>query len=147
MACCRLERDRPDLPRRNCDLDRRWDILHYLLSATRRGEPAAADRAIDQAFDGTWVVADHVRAGQGAPVRHLPPTAVAEVVAALEPMSEETLRARHHPAALQAASVYKFRADRADDAEWRWTADTFHALREFFRAAARTGDAVLTVRD
>src|SRR5262249_2491767 len=58
-ACCRLAGLHPDLRMRNCYLDRRWDVLHYLLSASRRGEPAtAADLAIDRAFDAGELVAE-----------------------------------------------------------------------------------------
>ena len=104
---------RPGLEKRNCCLDRNRDILHYLLSATRRDEPSSdADRAIDRAFDAGEVIAEHVRAGQGALVRYLPPTVVADVAEVVSEMSHATLLTYYHPVRMEAAHVYKFWADR-----------------------------------
>ena len=48
---------------------------------------------------------------------------------------------------MEAAAVYKFRADRADEAEWMRIVQTFGEFQKFFLVAADVGDAVIVVRD
>ena len=146
--CCRLVGIWPDLRTRNCLLDREWDVLHYLLSATHRGEPAAAsDIAIDRAFDAGDLIADHVRGSQGVPVRYLSPAAVRDVAAVVGPLNEADLSRHYDPPRLESAAVYKFWADRADAAQWDQIVHYFDAFRTFFVRAADRGDAVITCVD
>src|SRR5688572_20770160 len=148
VACCHLAASHPQLHKRNCDLDRRWDVLHYLLSATRRGEPATEeDIAVDRAFGAGELIADHVRGVQGVPVRYLPPAAVSQLAAVVGPLGADGLKRHYDPARLEAAAVYKFFADRADEAEWKRIAGFFGAFRKFFVDAARTGDAAIACQD
>ena len=62
-------------------------------------------------------------------------------------MSHASLIAHYHPARMEAAAVYKFRADRADEAEWMRIVQTFGEFQKFFLVAADVGDAVIVVRD
>ncbi len=147
-CCCQLACQHPDLYTQNCVLDRRWDKLHYLLSASRRDEPTtSADLAMDRAFHAGELIAEHVRACQGAPVRYLSPTDVREVAATIGPMSHDSLAEHYHPARMEAAGVYKFWADRADEAEWRWIASSFDEFRSFFLSAAVASHGVIVVLD
>src|SRR5262249_60104895 len=74
---CDLTKQYPGLDRWNFDLDRSWDELHYLLSATRRGEKAAEeDTLLDKAVRGSGKIADHVRAPQGIHVTYVTPSEV-----------------------------------------------------------------------
>jgi len=146
--CCRLAGRHPELYTRNCYLDRRWDKLHYLLSATRRNEPAAsADLAVDRAFNTGELIAEHARAVQGAPVRYLSPSGVRDIAAAIGPISHISSAAHYQLARMEAARVYKFSADRADEAEWRWIAKSFDEFRNFFLSAADADDGVIVVLD
>ena len=146
--CCWLAGRHPELFARNCDLDRGWDELHYLLSATRRDEPVKpSDQALNRAFDTGELVAEHARGGQGVPIRFLSPAAVRDVAEAVRPMSHASLIAHYYPARMEAAAVYKFRADRADEAEWMRIVQTFGEFQKFFLVAADVGDAVIVVRD
>ena len=145
--CCRLVGVHPDFRTRNCFLDRDWDVLHYLLSATRRNEPATAnDLVIDRAFRAGELIADHVQGGQEVPVRYLSPAAVSEIAAVLEPLDREAL-ARHYDPARMDDEVYKFSAEDADEVGWERIVGYFTAFRSFFLAAAGAGDAVIVCKD
>ena len=116
-----------------------------LLSATRRGEPAApSDHALDRDFNTGELVAEHASGGQGVPVRFLSPAAVRGVAEAVGPISHDSLIAHYHPARMEAAAVSKFLADRADEAEWMRIVQAFDEFQTFFLVAA---DAVIVVRD
>lgn len=146
--CCELAGRYPDLRFRNAYLDRCWDKLHYLLSATRRGGPATpADRVIDRAFGSGELIADHAQAVQGEPVRYLSPAAVREIARLLESMDRNALTVHYRPARMEAAGVYKFQADRAGDVEWRWIVESFEELRRFFMATAEVGYGVIVCLD
>lgn len=146
--CCRLVAQYPELPFRRCNLGRRWDKVHYLLSATRRGEPGTdADLAIDRAFGAGELIADHVRATQGIPVRYLPPAVVREIAQLIEPIDHNVLAAQYDPERMEAAGVYKLSAEQADEAEWRWIVASFEDLRQFLLAAAAAGDGAIVCLD
>jgi hypothetical protein len=143
-----LLEQQPGLEARNCDLERRWDELHYVLSAHRRGEPGTAtDALLDVAVRGESLIAKHVRSGQGVPVRHTPPERVAEIARVLAPMTWASLERHCVPDRMEAARVYKFFADRADEREWIWLRESFDRFRAFYLAAAEHGDAVLVCTD
>jgi hypothetical protein len=145
---CDLAARYPSLGTLSCDLDRRWDILHDLLSATRRGEPASPrDHAIDRAFNAGELISEYARAGQGVPVRYLDRESARQVAAAVGPLRHADLRTHFEPRRMEANGVYKFWADRMDDAEWRRVESYFDAFRAFFLAIAAAGSAVVIVRD
>jgi hypothetical protein len=146
--CCQLATLHPDLRARNCDLDRRWDQLHYLLSATRRGEQASqADRTIDCAFEDGETIAERAIAGQGVPVRYLTHETVRTIAALVEQIDHAALARYYDPKRMEAEGVYKFYADRADATEWHWITKTFDRFRQFFVETASRGDAVIVVQD
>jgi hypothetical protein len=64
-----LANQRPGLAARNCSLGRRWDQLHYLLSANRRGDSADSSAALfDSALRGRPLTG--VFPGQGIPTAY-----------------------------------------------------------------------------
>jgi hypothetical protein len=142
--CCELIRRHPGLDRRTCYLERYWDILHYLLSPKRRGAPDTEEgKALDSAVVGDSEIADHVRAGQGVPLRHVAPDKVELAAVVLEPMTADRLREHYNPARMEALGVYKFWADRADESKWRHITEYFAAFRTLYLDAARHGEGVL----
>lgn len=134
----------PGLEKRNCDLDRCWDELHYVLSAHRREEPGSEiDALLDAAVRGESLIAEHVCSGQGVPLRYTPPERVAEIARVLTPMTWASLERHCIPERMEAANVYKFFADRADEQEWAWLREAFERFRAFYLSAAEHGEAVL----
>jgi hypothetical protein len=146
--CCDLAGKHPDLHMKHCYLDRYWDKLHYLLSATRRGETITPDDlAIDRAFNAGSLVSEHALAGQGVPVRYLTPLEVRAVAAVVGPMTHAALAAHFQPVRMEHSGVYKFHAAHADEHEWPWIIDFFDRFRDFFRNAAEEDLIVIIVRD
>ena len=137
----------PGLEGRNCFLDSRWDLMHYLLCAQRRDEPGdGRDVILGHALLGADGIAEHVRGSQGVPVKLVPAAEVALAADLLESMSVETLGRHYDPVKIRAAGVYKFWADRAD-VMWEDIAGRFSRFRAFYLAAARHGDDVLVCLD
>ena len=137
----------PGLEGRNCFLDSRWDLMHFLHCAHRREEPGdERDVTLGHAVLGTDGIADHVRGAQGVPVKHVPATEVALAADLLGPMSAETLGRHYDPVKIEAAGVYKFWTDRADEV-WADISRRFEEFRAFYVDAARHGDGVLVCLD
>jgi hypothetical protein len=130
----------PGMERWNFDLDRSWDELHYLLSATRRAEPAGEeDRLLDKAVRGVnGELADHVC--------YVTPGEVELIGLVLEPMSSESLRVHYVPEKMEQRNVYKFWADRAEEFSLS-AARHFDGFRAFYLDAARRGDGVIVCLD
>jgi hypothetical protein len=121
---------------RHLDLDKTWHLIHFLLNG--------------DAWQGAWPLFGAVLGGTEVsdedvgygPARYLRPAEVAEVAAALDPITPEVLWSRFDAAAAESAEIYPVPwAGGADDQEYV-TAYYAH-LRAFFATAARAGDAVL----
>jgi Domain of unknown function (DUF1877) len=146
--CCRLAAQWPDLYQRNCYLDRWWDKLHFLLSARRRGQaPQPGDDVVDQAFNAGGIIAEHVRAGQGAPIRYLEPAIVTAIASRVSPWRFEDVAVHYDAARMEAAAVYKHHAPCDEAREFIWLAECFTLFQSFFRAASAKGEAVLACKD
>jgi hypothetical protein len=137
----------PDLPTRHLSLFRTWDKLDYLLSAERREQPATAtDRLLCRAVRGGDVIADHVRAGQGAPLRYLPPSEVREVARVLERFTERDRRVHLEPEVMESVGIDKFRCETAEE-DWPGLVEKFWALRSFYLRVAEYDEGVLFLLD
>jgi hypothetical protein len=145
---CRLASHHPGLAGRNCYLGRRWDCLHYLLSAKRRGgKETEDDRVLDRAILGEHVIAEHVHAPQGVPVKYVSPDTDELAASLLEPITADTLRTHCQPAQMAARAVYKVTADEKNESDGRYDADAFVAFRAFYLDAARHRDGVIVCLD
>ena len=145
--CCQLAAQYPELHARNCYLGRRWDQLHYLLSATRRGEQfSQVDQAMDCAFGDGEILAEQATASQGVPVRFLTPATARAIAAIVEQINHAALARHYDPGRMEAAAVYKLFANRADT-EWCWITQAFDDFCGFFVEASRRGDTVIMVQD
>lgn len=118
------------------DLDKAWHGLHYLLTGTTYEVRGDAGPAI---IGGDPIGPD---LGMG-PARLLMPDAVRAVAAGLDAIDEATLRARFDPAAMSEAEIYPHIWDDGDDEFDGYLLPNFTRLRDFYRDAAASGDAVL----
>jgi len=145
---CEMAKQYPGIEQWNFALDRSWDELHYLLSATRRGERATdEDALLDKALRGSREIADHVRTSQGLHVRYVTPSEVKQIGTVLEPMHSESLRAHYAPEKMEQCAIYKFWADRAGTFESLSLHDYFYGFRAFYLDAARRGDGIFVCLD
>jgi hypothetical protein len=124
-----LARQHPGLEKRNCYLDRWWDKLHFLLSAKRRGYAgSAADELLDKAIHGGDLIAEHVRAPQGVPVRFVTTAEVNAIAELLRPLTSNQLRVHYSPSDMEVAGMYKFVAGR-EEQDWECIPQYFEAKR------------------
>lgn len=124
------DRTEPDL-----DVDKAWHGIHFLLAGNAWETTAGAGEAV---LGGEPVGED---AGYG-PARLLGPEQVRTVAAALTPITVDTLRSRYDGPALEDAEVYPQIWDEEDVFD-TYLAPNFTRLRDFYRAAADAGQAVL----
>jgi hypothetical protein len=145
---CELAQQHPDLMKRNCYLEKWWDKLHYLLSPNRRQNPGTGEgMLLDKAVLGDREIAEHVRGSQGAPVKYVAAPEVERIACLLRPMTSEILRVNYAPEKMEAAGVYKFWADRANESQWDAIASYFEHFRNFYLDAAKHHEGVIVVLD
>jgi hypothetical protein len=136
----------PGLNERNCFLDSRWDVLHYLLSASRREEPASElDTLFEHALFGAAPIAEHVCGAQGAPIKYVEPEEVARIAMRLELMSPSEIERHYDPQKMEEAGVYKFAGER--EGEWLDIKNRFNDFRSFYMQAARHSEGVIACLD
>jgi hypothetical protein len=120
------------------DLEMAWHGVHWLLTGTAEEVGEGAGAAV---LGGEPVGYDF---GLGPP-RLLMPDAVREIAAALDALPVRVLRARYDPVAMTAAEIYPncWEGDQAGREFDGYLRPAFIALRDFYRAAADDGHAVL----
>ena len=142
-----LEQAHPGLKQRYYTLDRCWDMLHFLLSAERRGEPSLPlDDLFTIAVRGGALLAPHIRGGQGHPIRFVSAAQTRALAARLPEVSQIDLRRHFSPERVEAEAVYKWSATNVTDSNWPMLWDYFEGLRDFYREVAAHGEAVLVIQ-
>jgi hypothetical protein len=91
------------------------------------------------------LIAAHVRAPQGAPVRYVVPTDVKAIARLLEPMSVEGLRQHFVPHRLEADGAYGFRADWPD--QWQHICEYFEGFRSFYWTTVVRDEGIIVCLD
>ncbi|REJ86265.1 MAG: DUF1877 family protein [Acidobacteria bacterium] len=123
-------------PSRYLDIDKSWHLIHFLLNR--------------ETWEGEWplsaVVFGGVELGEEdmgyGPARYLRPEEVGEVASALSAIPASDLLERWNSSAIAAAEIYPgFWAGGSDDREY--IRSNYESLREFFRAAALSGEAMI----
>ncbi|RKG93859.1 DUF1877 family protein [Corallococcus terminator] len=141
-------RTRPDLGGLNTTLDRHWDRLHFVLSAERRDESGTdEDPLIKLAIRGEDEIAEHVRGGQGVPLRYTRPETVGRIAHMLDGVRFESLRRHFTAVAMDEGSVYKHPHPAQLDDDWHALQEYFERFRVFYGSAAKHADGVLVHRD
>jgi hypothetical protein len=146
QAASELLKQYPGLETRNCYLGRRWDELHFLLSANRREEPGTCDDVLlDKAVRGGKL--GELKATQGMIIGYVSSFEVNRVACLLEPMTPADLRSRYVPEKLTAKKVYKFQTTRADESDWKYAEVTFKSFRAFYLETAAAKEGALAILD
>lgn len=144
---------------RHADLGTDFDMLHYLLSATRRAgkrqrltdtTDVAFDDLVAQAIQDGTVLHPDLKCVQGHPVRIIAPETVADLAGCLEALAFADLRPRFDPVQMTARHVYKIHPNTED-----WYVahrlgeleKLFAEFRSFFMEARRRGEAILVFVD
>lgn len=138
----KLVRAAPGLDARNCTLDRYYDKIEYLISPARRNSKSKEFDLGAQTIQGTVVLAEHLRSGQGFLLRYNDPVAVLVMAEMLSSISHEELRRNYDPTKMAEAAVYKSSAD-APEEEWTWICEFFDDFSNFYRSVAEHEEGVL----
>jgi hypothetical protein len=118
------------------DLDKTWHGIHFLLT----GEAWSGAPPLDFIVSGGREVGDEEDVGYG-PARAFSSAQVAQVAAALDPITPETLRERFDGERMMRAEIYPEIWDRdpADDDTLGYLVEYFELLKPFIADAARRG--------
>jgi Domain of unknown function (DUF1877) len=117
-------------------LDKAWHGLHYLLCGAPDPAPGPLGQAV---FGGSEIGEDQ---GYG-PARYFSPAQVAEIAGALQaPGLEGELRARFDGPAMTQLGIYPGGWE-TDDGDW--LIEAFRTLRDFYAAARKAEQAVVTL--
>jgi hypothetical protein len=133
MGCQPGSRDAALLPRRQCDLDKAWEAIHFVLTGGLEQRPDPLGFLF-----GGQAVGDDLGLG---PARALHPADVKASGAALESISEAEFRGRFFHRALLKESIYAIGDDETRDLEY--VAGRYHTLRAFVIEAARRVEGVI----
>jgi hypothetical protein len=126
----------PGTPGHSVSIDKAWHGLHYLLCGKLEPAPGALGQAV---FGGAEIGEDQ---GYG-PARYFSPAQVAEIAAALQsPSLERELHARFDGAAMTQLGIYPGVWE-PDDRDW--LIEAFHTVRDFYAAASKAEQAVVTL--
>ncbi len=140
-----MNRSHPGIEDRLQTLDRRFDMLHFLLSEERRrGELDAAD-AGSKAILGANGLPGHLLGGQGHPIRYSPPAEVDAIAVWLAGHAVEDLRSAYDPGAMREQAVYKISQAGEDARTLDLIIEGFHGLRSLYAGAAAHGEGVLAI--
>lgn len=117
---------------RHMDFDKSWHGLHYVLTGTAwEGEPP-----LDFLVHSGQQIGD-VEIGYG-PARAFVHADIAAIHAALEALSNETLKARYNPAEMDSLDIYPTIWARDGDEGWDYIAEYLDRFRVFLREAVQS---------
>lgn len=140
-----LNKEHPGLSQRVYTLDRWYDKLHYLLSAKRRRSEVDREEWASKAILGAKALPDHLRGGQGHPIRYSPYADVRAIVSNLELVTIEDLHKVYNPVAMEEQGVYKNNPDDNDGKQWQFICSYFEAWKAFYLEVAECRAGVLVV--
>lgn len=131
-----LVRRYPGLESRNCELDRRWDILHYLLSESRRRGEFGTDVGTQAIYGGPSINerCEHVS--------WTPPHDVFNIAAWLERLTPVQLRRLYDPQQMAGQHLYKYHVEDAE-AIWPFICADLAGLQRLYSAAAEHEEGIL----
>ena len=126
----------PGTPGHSVSLDKAWHGLHYLLCGKLEPAPGPLGQAV---FGGSGIGEDR---GYG-PARYFAPTQVAEIAGALQsPGLEPEVHRRFDGEAMTQLGIYPGVWE-TDDHDW--LIEAFRTLRDFYAAASKAEQAVVTL--
>lgn len=119
------------------DVDKAWHGIHFLLTGTAW----EGDEPLDFIAKGGQPIGDE-DVGYG-PARGYTPEQVGRLATTLAALSDEQLRGRYNPRAMEAAEIYPNIWKREGDEGLEYLLGYFHELRDFIAAGAAAGEALI----
>lgn len=106
MRC--LVEEHPWIEERNLNLGRNWDVLHFLISAKRRGEISNGYIDwTDRGINGGDELHKEIKTGIGTSIKYLPPSEVSYISSELSNIPMESLTLNWHPDKMKESDVYR----------------------------------------
>ncbi len=140
----KLTEDVAGIEARSVELGRRWDILHYLLSPTRRtGKADEAYFWIDKATLGGDILGENVLCSSGQPIRYIDPVSVLEISNRLSAIPTNTLIVNWDPQRMAAAGVETITGEEPLE-DLAWAEVDLNNLKEFYWKVSTHDEGVLT---
>jgi hypothetical protein len=152
----RIKMAHPGIELRSCTLDRRWDMLHYLLSEQRRTEAFQLGSGTfrpnddDNGSRAVWGEKDihaNAIATQGFPLRYASGPCAAATARWLNALTRDDLQSRYDPEAMDAQGVYKLYQDSVYERLFEDLWECFEKLKSFYQAIAQHHEGALIVLD
>jgi hypothetical protein len=125
---------------------RSWDIVHYLLSAKRRGEEVAGehDDLIARAVLGGDALTAKVQEDQQFEiVRYMPPAEVHLAAEILSQVTEDQMRQHYDLDYMNQIHVYKIWSHSSGEMGFREHCEAFEEWRDFYSVAAAHDEGVI----
>lgn len=119
---------------------RRWDLLHFLLSAERRGEPTNDPDWAYRAIHGGEILHPEVQSGIGITIKYLNPDETYDIWERLNNIDTDEIAANWSRTGMEKAGVYKWNQMRESD----WLED-FHRFRDFYLEAVIHDEGVIVI--
>jgi hypothetical protein len=139
--------EHPGIEDRKLELDRRWDMLHYLLSEKRRKNFRYDEKdLIDLAIHGGDKLGDAFVLPQGVPITFLRPDEVKEISKHLGEIPLDSLLEHWNPPLMREAGVYKIRGDE-DEHRLEYLLEDFENMKDFYLWTAIYDEAVVVFCD
>lgn len=141
----RVREANPDITSRTVETERRWDMLHYLLSDSRRRcLPEDQSDIATRAIAGGPVIDERVYSLQGVPLRYLDPDGVSKVFEWMNNVQFDELERHWDPHAMFEAGVYKINPAHGPERLNLLLTD-FSDLLELYANAASRNEGMLVI--
>jgi hypothetical protein len=140
----KLTEDAFGIETRSVELGRRWDILHYLLSPTRRaGKASEGSCWIEVAVLGGDVLGGNAFSTSGQPIRYIDPVSVLKISNSLSEIPTNTLIVNWDVPKMVKAGVETMTGEeRLEDLAWAEV--DLNNLKEFYWKVSTQDEGVLT---
>jgi len=135
-----LMADHPGIEDRFLDFGRRWDMLHFLLSAERRSEAIDEPDWAYRAIHGGEILHPEVQSGIGITIKYLTPAEVSDIWERLVLLDTDEVGARWNQERMKEAAVYKYNQMRECD----WFEDFERFTEFYFKAMAHDEGVIIT---
>jgi len=140
----KLSAEIPGIETRTVELGRRWDILHYLLSPTRRtGNADETMHWIDTAALGGDVLGENALSSARQPIRYIDPARVFEISNRLSEIPTNTLIVNWDPVRMAEAGVETITGNEPLE-DLAWAEVDLNNLKEFYWKVSTHSEGVLT---
>ena len=139
-----LTEDASGIETRSVELGRRWDILHYLLSPTRRaGKASEGSCWIKTAVLGGDILGGEAFSSSGQPIRYIDPVSILKISNSLSEIPTNTLIVNWDIGKMAEAGVETITGEEQLE-DLAWAEVDLNNLKEFYWKVSTHDEGVMT---